>query len=229
MGLRFLKRFSEADWGRVDAARKAAPFTSMNDVAIRAGLETKAMTAIAKAGGFESLEIARRSAVWEVPGAVSDARVPLPLSSDGQTPAFPPLDDGEAIAWDYWSARHSVRGHPVASLRPMLEKLQVFDARTVQKLSSGTRAHYAGLVTARQRPATASKVTFMTLEDETGIVNLVLWDRVFQEFSVLARLGYWLGVTGTIESQHNVVHLIVERLWVPPGPAPAHVASRDFH
>jgi error-prone DNA polymerase len=88
---------------------------------------------------------------------------------------------------------------------------------------------YAGLVICRQRPATASNVTFMTLEDETGFVNLVLWERVFDAFPVLARTASWLGVTGTIEAKHGVVHLMAERLWRPAGlPVPDPVASRDF-
>jgi len=89
---------------------------------------------------------------------------------------------------------------------------------------------YAGLVICRQRPSTAANVTFMTLEDETGFVNLVLWDRVFQSFSVLARMAHWLGVTGTIDAQQGVVHVIAQRLWIPRGvPAPEPLESRDFH
>lgn len=134
------------------------------------------------------------------------------------------------ISWDYRSASHSVRGHPLAPLRPVLQQQGLPDARTVATLASGTRVRYAGLVICRQRPSTASNVTFMTLEDETGFVNLVLWDRVFQSFSVLARTSSWLGVTGTIEAQQGVVHVIAERLWVPRGVAVRdHSPSRDFH
>jgi error-prone DNA polymerase len=130
-------------------------------------------------------------------------------------PEFLPLNAGETIAWDYRTSSHSVRGHPLSSLRPALQRDGLSDAKTVQAMSSGTTVRYAGLVTHRQRPQTVSGVTFMTLEDETGFVNLVIWDRVFQAFSVLVRTASLLGVTGTIESKENVVHLIAQRLWVP--------------
>jgi error-prone DNA polymerase len=251
MGLRFVNGFGEADWGRLGAAREAAPSLTLTrpslfDLARRTGLDKGALAALAEAGAFEALDLSRRSALWEVPGVVSDARLPLMLSPAdndhgdqgahgdqrdhrAHEPVFPPLDGAETIAWDYQSSSHSVRGHPVAPLRLMLERQGFLDARTVQTLASGTLACCAGLVTCRQRPSTASNVTFMTLEDETGFVNLVLWERVFQAFSILARIAHWLGVAGTIESKDNVVHLIARRLWIPKGvPAPEHLRSRDF-
>ncbi len=230
MGLRFVKGFSEADGLRLIAARDLAPFTALTDVARRTGLDKGAIAAVAEAGGFDSLGLGRRSALWDVPVVVSDARTPLPLSGGDEPLMFPPLTAGETIAWDYQAASHSVHGHPVEVLRPLLTEQRFADARTVQTLPSGARARYAGLVITRQRPKTASNVTFMTLEDETGIVNLILWDRVFQEFSVLARTAHWLAVSGTIESKYDVVHLIAERLWIPKGvAAPEHLGSRDFH
>jgi error-prone DNA polymerase len=233
MGLRFVKRFGEKEGERLVEARRDGPFASIADVSRRAGLERRALDALAEAGAFESFDLSRREALWEAPGAVSDARLPLPLSrksGDADQPSFPLLDAGEHVAWDYRSSSHSVRGHPVAALRPMLAEQGIPDARTVRARGSGKLVHYAGLVILRQRPATASEVTFMTLEDETGFVNVVIWDRVFQAFSVLARTAYWLGVTGIVESKHGVVHLIAERLWVPRGfPVPEHLGSRDFH
>ena len=89
---------------------------------------------------------------------------------------------------------------------------------------------YAGVVICRQRPATASGTVFMTLEDETGFVNLVLWTRVFDENSILARTASFLGVTGRIQSEKGVVHVVVEKLWTPQVRAtPATTGSRDFH
>jgi error-prone DNA polymerase len=197
------------------------------------------MRRLAEAGAFESLDVSRRAALWDVPVAVRDARMPLELmlgsglsrrSSEGAKADFLPLEPGETIAWDYHASSHSVRGHPLAPLRPMLTRQGLPDARTLRDMATGTRVRYAGLVICRQRPATASNVTFMTLEDETGFVNLVLWDRVFQAFPVLARTASWLGVTGKIDSQKDVVHVIVDKLWVPQGLSTSeHGKSRDFH
>ena len=143
---------------------------------------------------------------------------------------FLPLDASDTIVWDYQSASHSVRGHPLEALRPIFTRQGLPDARTVQTFPSGRSIRYAGLVICRQRPATASNVTFMTLEDETGFVNLVIWQRVFDEFSVLARTASLLGVTGKIESKDHVVHLIAERLWLPRDVKVREpVKSRDFH
>ena len=231
MGLRFVKGLSEADGERMAAARAESPYTSLSDFARRTRLSERALARVAEAGGFDTLDLARRAALWEVPGVARDARMPLSLTSQEEnTPVFTSLDAAETVGWDYRSSSHSVRGHPLAALRPALERQGLPDARTVRTLPSGTRVRYAGLVICRQRPSTAANVTFMTLEDETGFVNLVLWDRVFQSFSVLARMAHWLGVTGTIDAQQGVVHVIAQRLWIPRGvPAPEPLESRDFH
>ena len=97
-------------------------------------------------------------------------------------------------------------------------------------LPHGSRVRYAGIVICRQRPGTASGVTFLTLEDETGFVNLVVWLRVFEAYSLLVKTASFLGVTGHIESRDGVVHLIADSFWEPQlkrKPQPA--ASRDFH
>ncbi|HKY20333.1 MAG TPA: error-prone DNA polymerase [Vicinamibacterales bacterium] len=232
MGLRFVKGFGQKDYDRFLAAREVEPFTSLADVARRTGLSQQALSALAEAGAFESLDLSRRSALWEVPGAVRDTRLTLSLADSGDVvvPEFMPLDAGETITWDYNTSSHSVRGHPMASLRPVLQRQGLHDAKTVYELPSGTVVRYAGVVTHRQRPQTASGVTFMTLEDETGFVNLVIWDRVFQAFSVLVRTASLLGVTGTIESKDNVVNLIAKRLWIPRAiNIRESIKSRDFH
>ncbi|HKW87292.1 MAG TPA: error-prone DNA polymerase [Candidatus Acidoferrales bacterium] len=230
MGLRFVKDVGEADGKRILSARATAAFTSFEDVARRSGINEHVLSAMAEAGAFDTFDISRRAALWEVSGAVRDARLPLSFSGKDDLPAFSPLKEAEIIAWDYRTSFHSTRGHPVAPLRPLLRAQGIPDAKTVRSLQPGTLVRYAGLVICRQRPQTASDVTFMTLEDETGFVNLVIWDSVFQSFSVLARVACWLGVTGTIQRQDDVVHVIAQRLWIPSGiDVPEHLKSRDFH
>ena len=234
MGLRFVKGFGQKDGDRLLAAREIAPFASLADVARRTGLSRQVLGALAEAGAFEDLGLSRRSALWEVPGAVNNTRMTLALSDarDAAGPAFLPLDAGETVAWDYRTVSHSVRGHPIASLRPALERQGLVTAKTIQMTASesSVRVRYAGLVTHRQRPQTASGVTFMTLEDETGFVNVVIWNRVFEEFSVLVRTASLLGVTGIVESKEGVIHVIAERLLAPPGVKMREsIRSRDFH
>jgi error-prone DNA polymerase len=100
----------------------------------------------------------------------------------------------------------------------------------VSSMPHGRRTRYAGMVICRQRPVTASGVTFMTLEDETGFVNLVLWKDVFDEFEIMARTAFFLGVTGHVQREGEVTHLVAETLWAPDvGPRPQGTGSRDFH
>jgi error-prone DNA polymerase len=229
MGLRFVKGMGEAEGRRWMSARAAGPMASVGDVSRRAWFDERRLTSLAEAGGFEAFGLTRRAALWEIPGEIQERNLPLPLSADEDAPSFVPLDASETIAWDYRASAHSVRGHPIGPLRPLLTANGLPDARTVHTLASGTHVRYAGLVICRQRPPTAENVTFMTLEDETGFVNLVLWDRVFQAHAVVAKMATWLGVTGTVESKQGVVHVIADALWVPretlrttPG------RSRDF-
>jgi len=97
-------------------------------------------------------------------------------------------------------------------------------------MKNGERVRYAGLVICRQRPGTAGGVVFMTLEDETGFVNAVIWESVFQRYSVLAKTVSFLGITGTLQVEDGVVHLVAEELWEPRVELkPASTRSRDFH
>ena len=97
-------------------------------------------------------------------------------------------------------------------------------------MPNGRRVRYAGIVICRQRPATASSVTFMTLEDETGFVNVVVWKRVFDRHAVLVRTASFLGVTGKLQSESGIVHIIADTLWAPEIAArPPSAGSRDFH
>jgi error-prone DNA polymerase len=115
-------------------------------------------------------------------------------------------------------------------LRDRLAALGLPDARAVQSMPNGKRVRYAGLVIVRQRPATAKGVVFMTLEDETGFVNLVLWQDVFNRHALVAKTSSFLGVTGKIQRESSVVHVVVESLWEPETRSRrTGVRSRDFH
>ena len=231
MGLRYVKSLSEArDWRRIEAARTARPFVSMEDFTRRARLDERVVRRLAEAGAFARFEGRRRDALWE---ALDLGRTPassLPLTPREPRPDFEPLGAFETIAWDYQYTAHSTRGHPLAPLRDALTSRKLPDARTVAAMPNGRRVRYAGIVICRQRPATAASVTFMTLEDETGFVNVVVWKQVFDDHAVLARTASFLGVTGKLQCEAGVVHIVAEALWAPAIPArPPAAASRDFH
>jgi error-prone DNA polymerase len=228
MGLRYVKGLGEGDWKRIEPA--AGSFTSLEDFVRRTRLDEGALTALAEAGAFDGFGLSRREALWEVRGLFRDAATPLPLRSPEPTPEFPRLDAYETIAWDYRRTSHSPRGHPLSELRPALAAQGLPDARTVAGMRHGALVRYAGIVICRQRPGTASGVTFMTLEDETGFVNVVVWSRVFERHALLIRTESFLGVTGRLQARDGVVHVVAEAFWKPPLLArPASGGSHDFH
>ena len=115
-------------------------------------------------------------------------------------------------------------------MRASLDQQGLPDARSVPTMKDGDNVRYAGLVICRQRPGTAGGVVFMTLEDETGFVNVVIWESVFQRYSVLARTVSFLGITGKLQVEDSVVHLVAEKLWEPRVELkPTGAPSRNFH
>jgi error-prone DNA polymerase len=160
--------------------------------------------------------------------AQTAAPTALPMGFEEPTPGFQPLTPMEEVLWDFRATGHSTRDHPLGPLRERLKGLGLPDARSLNAMPHGHRVRYAGLVICRQRPGTAKGVTFMTLEDETGFVNLVLWPDVFGRHELLAKTEAFLGVEGKVQVQDGVTHLVASRLWRPdlaPPPAPP---SHDF-
>jgi error-prone DNA polymerase len=228
MGLRWVKSMQLADGQRIVDAR---PFASTEDFVRRARVPARMHTALAEAGALGGLTVQRRDALWQVAGWVRRQDDPLALGGDVQGDArFAKLEKLDEINWDYMSSDHSTRGHPLGPLRGELRSRGWPDARTVAKLRDGQRVDYVGIVICRQQPGTASGVVFMTLEDETGFVNLVVWTRVFEEYARVIRTASLIGVTGKLQVQEGVVHVIAERVWHPE--LSRHVAdvdSHDFH
>ena len=255
MGLRWIKGLHRRDGERLLAVRTARqppqaraegpaprPWRDLDDLVRSTGLEQRPLKLLADAGALEAFDRApralddrsstRRDAAWAVRGAVARASDRLPLSAEASAhqPSFARLSVDEAIAWDYRSSLHSTRGHPLERLRPALRSHSLPDAETLNGLPDGRRVRYAGLVICRQRPGTASGVTFFTLEDETGFVNLVVWRQVFERFSLIARTAAVLGVNGKIQRAEGVTHLIADELWEPDFEvATEGTRSRDFH
>jgi len=230
MGLRYVKGLGEEHGVCITGARADGPFESLDDFVRRAGLDVRALVALARAGAFERLGVDRREALWQIRALAKRLGMTLPMKVSETIPRFDGLGAFEVIAWDYDATSHSVRGHPLEPLRDQLAAAGLLDAQTVAARNDGETVRYAGLVICRQMPGTASGVTFMTLEDETGFVNLVVWPRVFERNARLAKSTPLLGVTGRLQKQQGVVHIIVQKMWKPElhRRLPA-VASRDFH
>jgi error-prone DNA polymerase len=228
MGLRYVKGLPESVGARIVAARGERAFASVEDFVQRTGCDERVRTRLAEAGALETLEPGRREALWQARG--STEAPPIELGATEREVAFRSLTEMETVAWDYEATGHSPRGHPLGALRAKLAALGLPDARAVASMPNGKRVRYAGLVIVRQRPGTAKGVVFMTLEDETGFVNLVLWKDVFDRYALIAKTSSFLGATGEIQRESSVVHVVVESLWEPETLSQrAAVRSRDFH
>ncbi len=230
MGLRWVKGLGVADGERILDAARDEPFVDLGDFVRRTGLGEKQLTALGECGALEALSAGRRGALWDVWKHVHDPRNGLPLREGEAGSEFDELQPFEALAWDYRASAHSARGHPLEAVRDQLDEQRLVSASGLRGMRNQAYAQSAGLVICRQRPGTAKGVVFLTLEDETGFVNVVVWEKVFERFATLIKAETFLAVAGKVQSEDGVVHLVAQRLWVPrleerPGP----VVSRDFH
>ncbi len=230
VGLRFVHGLTAEEGERIVAARKERAFGSIDDVARRTRLDRGAMARLAEAGAFEALGgRSRRGDLWSVLAPPSDVRGRLGLDLGERGADFSSLDAFDTIGWDYRTTHLSPRGHPLEPLRERLRAQRLPDATEVARTPHGKYVRYAGLVICRQRPGTASGVLFMTLEDETGFVNLVVWPRAFEAHSVLVRTASFLGVSGKVQNEKGVVHVIADSFWTPTIDArPPSGGSHDF-
>jgi len=234
LGLSFVKRLGarEAD-GIVAARRAAGRFATLLEFVQATRLDRGALSALAEAGAFDSLGLSRRTALWELKrlAALREATLPLADAPPArQAELFAPLDEGEIVEWDYRATELSPRGHPLEAVRPQLRAQGLPDARAVASMPNGRRVRYAGAVICRQRPGTARGTVFLTMEDETGFVNVVIWGRVYERYALTVKTNPLLGITGRIEAHQGVSHLIAERVWVPELRREVpDKGSRDFH
>jgi error-prone DNA polymerase len=204
--------------GAVAAARREGPFRSPGDLARRAGLSRAWLTRLAEAGALRSLEPARRRAVWRALGVVPPGRggatgdlfagleVPEPPAD------LPPATAAEEVAADFAATGLSEKGHPMAFLRPRLASRRVRTARELQRLPDRAAVEVAGLVIVRQRPETARGIVFVSLEDETGIANLVVTPDVYERHRALVRTERFLSARGRLERSGAVVNVRVGSL-----------------
>jgi error-prone DNA polymerase len=229
LGLRMVGGLAEAAGRRIAAC---APHASVAGLAERAGLNRRDLNCLAAAGALASLAGHRRAAHWLSSGIEKDPPMNMPASEE--LPRLAPPSEGEDIAADYRSLGLTLGRHPLALLRKVLFSKGFSTAENLNRLPHGSRVRSAGLVTCRQRPDTASGVVFVTLEDESGCVNVIVWRDLLarQRRELLgARL---LGVAGVLEREGRVVHLIARRLEDHSallGKLQGHleVPSRDFH
>jgi error-prone DNA polymerase len=216
LGLRQIKGMNEAAAARIVALRG----NGYDDPLVlrrRAGLDAATLERLAKADAFRSMALGRREALWAVKGLPDSA---LPLfdiageAGEGMEPAvlLPPATAGEEVVQDYRSLRLTLRQHPMALLRPAMADRFYLQAMRLAVIGNNRPVRIAGLVLVRQRPGTASGVIFATLEDETGIANVIIWPKTFERFRRIVLASKLLGVEGRLQREGRVIHVIAERL-----------------
>jgi len=209
LGFRQLKGFKEDDAAWLTAARGNG-YRSVEAVWRRAGVAPAGLAKLAEADAFAELDMTRREALWQAKAIRSEKPMPLFAHEDDdgliEEPArLPAMSLGEEVFEDYVATRLTLRAHPVGLLR---ERLGGLKAGNQMKPPDGERVTVAGLVITRQRPGTASGVIFITLEDESGVVNVIVWPKTFERYRKVVMQGRLLRVTGKLQREGSVVHII---------------------
>jgi error-prone DNA polymerase len=214
LGLRMVKGLSNDHGALIAAAAMEGPFASVDDVWGRAGVPAAALEKLADADAFHCLGLDRRQALWRVRGV---GGAPLPLfaaaAARGNEPdvALTPMTQGREVVEDYRSTQLSLRAHPLAFLRPELERRRILPCAALRDARDGQKVRIAGIVLVRQRPG-AGNVTFMTLEDETGIANAIIWQRIFEARRRIVLAAAMVSISGTLQREGQVIHVVTDTL-----------------
>jgi error-prone DNA polymerase len=208
LGLRMVAGFNREAAARIEKARRQAPFDDVEELARRARLEAREIRLLAGADALMSLAGHRRQQVWEAaawatpPALLDDA----PVNEDFIE--LPPAPEGEEIVFDHAATGLTLRRHPLALLRPLLEQRRLLSAAQLHALPHGRLVRACGLVTLRQQPGTAKGVVFVTLEDETGVVQVICWKRIRERQREVLLRARLLAVYGRWQREGEVCALV---------------------
>ncbi|WP_062115399.1 error-prone DNA polymerase [Aureimonas sp. AU40] len=220
LGFRQVKGLGEGEMRRLGWVRDSTgPFRSLHDLRQRAGLSRRTLERLADADAFTDLGLTRREALWAVQGLDEPVEdLPLFAASRGadlrpEAPAaLPDMPEGEEVVNDYRFLSLSLKAHPVSFLRGHLADLGIAQTVALEGVRPGRRVDVAGLVLIRQRPGSAKGVVFITVEDETGVANIVVWKHVFERFRSVVLGARFIRISGRLQRDHGVQHLVADRL-----------------
>ncbi|MEL6213863.1 MAG: OB-fold nucleic acid binding domain-containing protein, partial [Pseudomonadota bacterium] len=217
LGFRQIDGVGEDDMNKLMAARRGG-YDAFSDIRRRTGLGRKILEHLAAADAFGSLGLDRRAALWAVRGEASTPALPLFAAND--TPdeggdaavALPQMPLSEHVIQDYQTTRLSLKAHPIGFLRRHYERMRIITTREACAKQNGARLMTAGIVLIRQRPGSAKGVFFVTIEDETGIANLVIWPKVGAVYRPILMGARILLVKGRVQHADNVTHIVADQL-----------------
>jgi error-prone DNA polymerase len=234
---------------RIVAARKAGRFESVDELHKRSGISKPVIERLAEADAFSSIDRKRRIALWEGLELTDEQmplfgirdeetkrrrdEVPAPTSSlnlSVSSSLLPTMPLGQEVMTDYSTTGLSLKAHPVSLIRGTLSDQKIITSKQLQEMTRGKWVRVAGLVLIRQRPGTASGIVFVTLEDETGIVNLIIRPDIFERYQSVARHAALMQAEGYVERQGEVIHVLAKRLFDRSELIRGYAfTSRDFH
>ncbi|MCM4081530.1 error-prone DNA polymerase [Paractinoplanes hotanensis] len=227
-GLASIRTLGEELAERIEQERRAnGPYRSMTDLSRRTGCSTTHLEALATADAFAGFGLTRREALWAAGAAAQDRPDRLPGTVTGtDAPMLPGMSAVDELVADVWATGLSPETHPAQFLRAELDRAGALPISKLGRVEAGTRIRVGGIVTHRQRPATAGGVTFVNLEDETGMLNVTCSPGLWQRYRRVARTSSALIVRGRLESAEGVLNLVADRLEALTPPVSP--ASRDF-
>ncbi|MCB8879086.1 error-prone DNA polymerase [Acidisoma cellulosilytica] len=231
LGLRMAKGLSNVDAAHLVTVREAAPFTSVEDLADRTALPRTVLEYLAGADAFHEFGLDRRRALWLIRG-LADSALPL-FTARAAGAAEPevkltPMTEPREVVEDYRSTGLSLRAHPLSFLRPHLAQRGIRPCADLRHLRDGRRATLSGLILVRQRPGSAKGVIFVTIEDETGFANVVVWPSIFEANRPTILGARMLAVHGRVQKEGEVIHLIADRV-ENLSPLLDHLSLKDEH
>jgi len=221
---------SRAGADRLVAVRAQAPFRDVDDLAQRAALNRRDLDALAHAGALAGLAGHRHRARWAVAGVEPSLPLFEEVSNTEAVPLLRAPTEGQDIVADYASVGLTLRRHPLALLRKRLDRMRMHSSAQLRQLTHGARAHIAGIVVGRQHPGTANGVIFVTLEDETGHTNVIVWKSLVERQRRELLHARLLGVVGEVQREGDVLHVVAHQLEDHSALLGRLVTrSRDFH
>lgn len=230
LGLNRVSGLPRAAADRIAAARRSAPFSDAEDLAQRAGLDQRELQALAAADALIGLSGHRRQQMWDAAGLRTPPALLRHAPVNELPIELPPAPEGEAIVWDYAATRLTLRRHPLALLRPQLRARRLMTAEELQALPDKRFARACGIVTVRQQPGTANGTIFVSLEDETGAVQVIVWRHVRERQRAALLHARLLAVHGVWQREGPLCNLIAGRLEdLTPLLGRLATESRDFH
>jgi len=230
LGLRMVKGLAEEAGRRIVAQREHGVYENVQSLLERASLDRRELGVLATSGALRALSGDRHKARW----AVAGSEKPLPLFQSLERYEAAPLlkkpTEGQNIVADYQSTGLTLERHPLCLLRRHLDRYHYVTAGHLPSMRNGERINVAGLVITKQRPGTASGVTFVTLEDDTGQINLIIWKKIAEEYRSILLNARLLGIAGELQIEGKVIHVIARQLFDHTDMLGGlSLRSRDFH